>query len=176
MHQESRFEVPRVSIEIPSRQMHSSLWHLKPQQASHGFRDLFLNCKGILQFTAEGLRPHMVADSESIAWATMRSCILAFRTLPSIIRPTPRRWPTSRISTATPLNWKADVRAITFSPETRVSALMISSLIPSQKYSCSGLQSYAWLRRPATGEVGAKGRLCDEEALERDVVTTSVQQ
>src|SRR5262250_2337318 len=41
--------------------MHSRLWHLKAQQASHGFRDLFLNCKDVPQFAAEGLRPQMMA-------------------------------------------------------------------------------------------------------------------
>src|SRR5215471_9346208 len=50
-----------MSIEIPIRGTHSRLWHLKPHQAGHGFRDLFLNCKDILQFTAEGLRPQVMA-------------------------------------------------------------------------------------------------------------------
>src|SRR5215470_9593220 len=43
-----------------------------------------------------------------MAWAAIRSCIPAFRTLPWITRSAPRRWPTSRISSDTPLNWKAD--------------------------------------------------------------------
>src|SRR5215469_9147246 len=46
---------------MPGIGTYSRLWHLKPQQAGHGFRDLFLNCKDILQFTAEDLRPQMMA-------------------------------------------------------------------------------------------------------------------
>ena len=41
------------------------------------------------------------------------------------------------MSSFLPLNAKADVRAITFNPETCASRLMISSARPSEKYSSS---------------------------------------
>ena len=70
-----------------------------------------------------------------------RSCPL--RTLPSSSDCTPSRRPMSRTSSARFLNANVEVRAATRNPGTCVSSLMISSAMPSQKYSwsCSGLMS-----------------------------------
>ena len=59
------------------------------------------------------------------------------RMLPSSTVATPSALAIRRMSSCLPLNANADVRAITFNPGMRVSALMISSARPSPKYSLS---------------------------------------
>ena len=68
----------------------------------------------------------------------MRTLFFAFRTLPSKTVLTPNWLPMVRTSIFLFLNAKEDVRAMTFKPFTVVRALIISSVIPSLKYSFSG--------------------------------------
>ena len=70
--------------------------------------------------------------------ADTRNRLPIFRTLPSSTVWTIRRSPISRMSTVRCLNRNDEVRAATDSPLIRASALINSSAIPSQKYSCSG--------------------------------------
>src|SRR6516164_392263 len=68
----------------------------------------------------------------------MRTFPDALRTDPSRTYRTPSLRPTSFTSTALPLKVKLELRAITNSHLKRESTVMISSTIPSAKYSCSG--------------------------------------
>ena len=68
----------------------------------------------------------------------MRTRFPTFRTLPSSTELTPSFSPISRTSTSLPLKAKQDVREATCMPGTLARALMISSVIPSLKYSFSG--------------------------------------
>jgi hypothetical protein len=72
------------------------------------------------------------------SWAVIRIRLPIFRTLPVSTEPTPSFSPTWAISTSLPLNAKQEVREATWSPGTLESAPMISSVIPSLKYSFSG--------------------------------------
>ena len=67
----------------------------------------------------------------------MRTRSPALRTLPSRTVSTRNLLPISVTSISLPRKAKADVREITRTPGTRVNALMISSVIPWQKYSWS---------------------------------------
>ena len=68
-----------------------------------------------------------------MSWAVIRSRFPALRTLPSSTVATLSCSPISRMSWFFPLNANADVRDATCSASTLVSALMISSAMPSQK-------------------------------------------
>src|SRR6516164_9606823 len=68
----------------------------------------------------------------------MRTRLPLLRTEPSSTQRTPNSRPTRFTSTAWPLYVKLELRAITKSQRTRDSAVMISSTMPSTKYSCSG--------------------------------------
>src|SRR6516165_5327979 len=68
----------------------------------------------------------------------MRTRPPALRTEPSSTYRTPSSRPTRFTSTAWPLYVKLELRAMTKSQRTRDSAVMISSTMPSAKYSCSG--------------------------------------
>ena len=67
----------------------------------------------------------------------MRTRFPCLRTDPSTMLVTPSVSPTLRRSSFFPLKWNDDVRPATFSPFTRASASRSSSVIPSEKYSCS---------------------------------------
>ena len=73
----------------------------------------------------------------------MRTRSPALRTLPSSTAPTPSARPISRTSAARPLNWNDEVREAMRRSRMQHSELMISSAMPSQKYSWSrpGLMS-----------------------------------
>ena len=81
------------------------------------------------------------------------------RTLPSSTAVTPSERPISRTSAARPLNWKDEVREATCNPRTQHSALMISSAMPSQKYSWSRAALMSAKGRIATDGFPAPGRL-----------------
>src|SRR5215470_4047957 len=66
----------------------------------------------------------------------MRTVCPERRTLPSRIAPTFSLCAMVPTSVSLPLNEKEDVRAVTCSSLTRTSALRISSVSPSEKYSC----------------------------------------
>ena len=68
----------------------------------------------------------------------MRIRFPTLRTLPSSTEVTPSFSPISRTSACLPLKAKEEVREATCTPGTLASALMISSVIPSLKYSFSG--------------------------------------
>src|SRR5688500_5040949 len=70
-----------------------------------------------------------------MSWAVIRSRSPALRTLPSRTVPTLSWRPISLTLSLFPLKAKAEVRAATRSPSTLVRAVMISSVIPSEKYS-----------------------------------------
>src|SRR6516225_3924503 len=74
----------------------------------------------------------------SINCPVIRTFPEALRTDPSRTYRTPSLRPTSLTSTALPLNVKLELRAITNNHLKRESAVMISSTIPSAKYSCLG--------------------------------------
>ena len=78
-----------------------------------------------------------VPSAAAISCAVTRIRSPARRTLPSSTLVTPSACAMWRTSSFLPLNENADVRAITFSPSTCASALMISSARPSPKYSFS---------------------------------------
>ena len=92
--------------------------------------------------------------------AVIRSRDPAFRTLPSSTVRTPSFSPTARRSSCFPLNAKHDVRAATRRPPCCTRTLMISSVIPSAKYSSSatGLM-LANGRTAIDGAAGASDRL-----------------
>src|SRR5215831_10113770 len=70
--------------------------------------------------------------------AVIRTRPPALRTEPSSTYRTPSSHPTCFTSTAWPLYVKLELRAMTNSQRMRLSAVMISSTMPSAKYSCSG--------------------------------------
>jgi len=70
--------------------------------------------------------------------AVIRTRFPTLRTLPSSTELTPSFSPISRMSTSFPLKVKEEVREATWMPGTLASALMISSVMPSLKYSFSG--------------------------------------
>ena len=76
-------------------------------------------------------------STAAISCAVTRIREPARRTLPSSTCATSSASAILRTSSALPRNAKDDVRAITFSPSTFASRLMISSARPSLKYSCS---------------------------------------
>src|SRR5215471_10593321 len=106
----------------------------------------------------------------------MRTRPLAFRTLPSRTYLTPSSRPTCLMSTALPLYVKLELRAITNSDLKRDSAVMMSSTMPSAKYSCSGSPLMFWKGRTAieglSGRAGCStdvGCLCSyEDTRDRD--------
>src|SRR5208282_6301673 len=57
---------------------------------------------------------------------------------PSSTERTPSSLPTSRMSTERPLYVKLELRAITVRPAIFDRSVMMSSVMPSEKYSCSG--------------------------------------
>src|SRR5271169_1829507 len=57
---------------------------------------------------------------------------------PSSTERTPSSLPTSRMSTERPLYVKLELRAITVRPAIFDKSVMMSSVMPSEKYSCSG--------------------------------------
>ena len=69
--------------------------------------------------------------------AVTRSRVPARRTLPARTVATLSFSPTSRTSASLPLKAKAEVRAATRRPSTLLSALISSSVMPSEKYSFS---------------------------------------
>jgi hypothetical protein len=73
-----------------------------------------------------------------MSWAVMRTRFPTLRTLPSSTEVTPSFSPICRTSTSLPLKAKEEVREATWMPGTLARALMISSVIPSLKYSFSG--------------------------------------
>src|SRR5580658_2299765 len=74
----------------------------------------------------------------SISWAVMRKRLPDLRTLPSSTWLTPSWRATSLTFGDLPLKPKAVLRATTDKAETLERSVMMSSLIPSLKYSCSG--------------------------------------
>src|SRR5262249_3703459 len=60
------------------------------------------------------------------------------RILPSMTYWTPSSLPTRRTSTALSRNWNDEFRAITNNERNRDSSVMMSSVMPSLKYCCSG--------------------------------------
>ncbi len=68
----------------------------------------------------------------------MRTLAPAFRTLPSTTYWAPSFRPTSVTSGDCPLNAKDELRAMTETSRKWASAVMMSSVMPSEKYSCSG--------------------------------------
>ena len=68
----------------------------------------------------------------------MRTRFPTLRTLPSSTELTPSFSPICRTSTSLPLKAKEEVREATWMPGTLARALMISSVMPSLKYSFSG--------------------------------------
>src|SRR3972149_6237331 len=74
----------------------------------------------------------------------MRTRSPARRTLPSRTCVTPKRFPTSRTSTGLPLYVKVELRAITSRPESLDRSVMMSSVMPSLKYSCSASPLMFW--------------------------------
>ena len=103
----------------------------------------------------------------------MRTRFPTLRTLPSSTELTPSFSPICRTSTSLPLKAKEEVREATCMPGTLARALMISSVMPSLKYSFSGsalmlasgrtamaLRAARGGRRP-TGRHGRLGRAAD---------------
>src|SRR5215831_5365034 len=85
------------------------------------------------------LSAHMCAPvTASINCPVIRTFSDALRTDPSRTYRTPSLRPTSFTSTALPLNVKLELRAITNNHLNRERAVVISSTMPSAKYSCSG--------------------------------------
>src|SRR5258706_178412 len=70
-----------------------------------------------------------------MSWAVTRSLFPTLLILPSSTVPTRSCWPIFWMSSFLPLNAKHDVRAGTFKPLIFDSAVMISSLKPSLRYS-----------------------------------------
>ena len=73
-----------------------------------------------------------------MSWAVTRSVVSARRTLPSRTALTCSLSAIARMSCVAPLNANDEVRDATRSERTALNALMISSVIPSLKYSFSG--------------------------------------
>src|SRR5215510_10404608 len=111
-----------------------------------------------------------------MSWPLMRNRLPALRTLPSRMYRTPSSRPTWRTSTALPLYVKLELRAITNSDLKRDSAVMMSSTIPSVKYSCSGSPLMFWKGRTAIEGLSGRascstddGCLCSyEDSRDRD--------
>src|SRR5215472_15029500 len=85
----------------------------------------------------------------SISCAVIRTLPPALRTLPSTTWLTLSWRATCGTSTCLPLNMKAVLRAATQSADTLDRSVMMSSLIPSEKYSCSGSPLMLANGRPA---------------------------
>src|SRR5262249_48373947 len=102
----------------------------------------------------------------------MRTCWPDLRTEPSSTYRTPSSRPTCFTPTALPLYVKLELRAMTKSQRMRDSAVMISSTIPSAKYSCSGSPLIFW--NGSTAIDGLSGRGGDEPAIGAEVGEVSV--
>ena len=74
----------------------------------------------------------------SINWAVIRTRLPARRIDPSSIESTPSSRPTVRMSAPLYFWAKLVLRATTINPETLDRSVMMSSVMPSEKYCCSG--------------------------------------
>jgi hypothetical protein len=92
----------------------------------------------------------------SINWAVMRTRPAALRTEPSSMYRTPNSRPIRLTSTACPLYVKLELAATTKSERMRASAVMISSTMPSVKYSCSGSPLRLWNGNTASDGLSGK--------------------
>src|SRR6478752_7556418 len=109
----------------------------------------------------------------------MRTWLPALRTLPSSTWVTPSFFATSHTFTDCPLKVKAVLRAITSSAETFDKSVVMSSLIPSLKYSCSASPLMFWngSTQIETSRVDSRGASADVgDPASVDTLDTSLRQ
>ena len=141
---------------------HFSLGHAGGDCANHAGGYLILQLKDVLKCSVISVCPQMRAGSCINQLTRYPDRLPDFRTLPSRTYRTPKSRATCLISTALPLNVKLEFRAMTNSCLFRERAVMISSTMPSAKYSCSGSPLMFWNGSTAMDGLSGRARVVDD--------------
>src|SRR4029077_3335044 len=125
------------------------LRHRRLDRASDASRDFVLNRKYVGQIAVIRLRPHVRARCclDELGVNTSAIARFAHATLEDVTHPSSR--PICLMSTVRPLYVKLELRAMTKSQRDLERAVMMSSAIPSAKYSCSASPLIFWKARTA---------------------------
>ena len=159
-HMRQRSEIEIVSAQalrsFPAGPLDLQFSETWLDDADHPIGNLILKIKYVLRCAVEFIGPEMGAGLgfDQLRRDAHRAPDL--RTPPSKTYRTPSSRPTCRTSTGLPLYMKLELRAITNSHLMRDNPVVMSSTIPSAKYSCSGSPLMFW--KGSTAIEGLSGR------------------